>query len=479
MSHIRSRIAVAPLGRPCESRAAVLVDDVVRQRRPDLPVHCLRPSTLRAAAATFVAGFPGTVLYAVKCNPNPAVLRALWDGGVRHFDCASAGEVALVRTTLPRAHIHFMHPVKSRSAIREAWERRGVQDFVVDSAGELDKIAAETAHRPGRPGIVVRLALPRGGARYDLSGKFGAAPDEAVALLHAARALGARLGISFHVGSQCTDPAAWTRALDLTALVLARFGHPVDVIDVGGGFPVSYPDVTPPPPDDFFAAIGQGFRRLNLPAATELWCEPGRALVAPGQSLVVRIDGRRGDHLYINDGVYGSLSDAGVPAFRFPCRLIRAGGVSAAPAHAFVLFGPTCDSADRMEGPFLLPADAKEGDWIEIGQLGAYGASLRTGFNGFDRTLEVEVDDPPMLATPGNVALSLAARPRRRPSQERPALIHLTRGGIWYEQPCFLYRPRGHHRIWQLGPRRLAAAFAPFQPGALQGHHHHRRGTGT
>ncbi|MGE4279777.1 MAG: type III PLP-dependent enzyme [Magnetospirillum sp.] len=409
MTHIRSQF-LAPRARPhLQSRRIRLVDEVVESRRPDLPLFCLRPQALHDSARAFVTGFPGTALYAVKCNPDPAVLRGLWDGGIRHFDCASAGEVELVRRTLPRAQIHFMHPIKARSAIREAWERHHVRDFVIDSAAELGKVMEETRHRPGALGIVVRLALPKGGARYDLSGKFGAPHDEAVSLLRMASAVAARIGISFHVGSQCCDPAAWTRALDIAGRVLADYGRPVDIVDVGGGFPVSYPDVTPPPLGDFFAAIADGFARLNLPATTQLWCEPGRALVAGAQSLVVRVEGRRGDHLFINDGIYGGLSDAGVPAFRFPCRLIRAGGASSAPLVPFAFFGPTCDSADRMEGPFLLPADSREGDWIEIGQLGAYGACLRTGFNGFDRVLSVEVDDLPMLFTPGLTHFAQAA----------------------------------------------------------------------
>ena len=113
---------------------------------------------------------------------------------------------------------------------------------------------------------------------------------------------------------------------------------------------------------------------------------------------MVQVQARRGDALYVNDGVYGSLSDAGVPAFRFPVRALRA---SAAPPRDFAFFGPTCDSADRMAGPFALPGDIGEGDWIEIGQLGAYGAALRTAFNGFDRAHLVEVADPPLLPTPG------------------------------------------------------------------------------
>ncbi|MBC7951099.1 MAG: type III PLP-dependent enzyme [Rhodospirillaceae bacterium] len=418
MSHMRFRSAVTPIRRSFESRRdrdmrrnqLPGVVETVLAERPSVPMHCLRPTVLTQAAERFLGLFPGQVLYAVKCNPAPAVLRALWAGGVRHFDCASAGEVRLVRQMFPDARIHFMHPVKARPAIREAWEWHGVRDFVFDSMDELAKILEETSGAFGDLGLVVRLALPKGGAVYDLSGKFGAEPDEAVRLLRAARAVAGRVGLCFHVGSQCLDPAAWERALDRVGQVIARAGVPLDILDVGGGFPVSYPDVTPPPLEDFIAAIAHGLTRLNLPAFTEVWCEPGRALVAPAQSLVVRIEGRRGDHLFINDGIYGTLSDAGVPGFRFPCRLIRAGEV--APINELVpfsFFGPTCDSADRMKGPFLLPADAREGDWIEIGQLGAYGTCLRTAFNGFDQAVMVDVSDRPLLETPGYQPVEQAA----------------------------------------------------------------------
>ncbi len=405
MTHFRSRSAVAAARRSFQSfrRPAhpPAVDQVVAAERPDLPLLCLRPAVLAEAADRFVGLFPGSVLYAVKCNPDPTVLRALWRGGVRHFDCASAQEVRLVRQMFPDAHIHFMHPVKARAAIREAWKWHGVRDFVIDSAEELGKVLQETGGAFGELGLVVRLALPRGGAVYDLSGKFGASADDAVRLLRMARAVAHKVGLCFHVGSQCLDPAAYERALFLAGTVLAEAGVPIDVLDVGGGFPVSYPDVTPPPLDDFVAAIARGVHALGLPPQCELWCEPGRALVAPGTSLVVRVEARRGDALFVNDGIYGSLSDAGIPGFRFPCRLIRPDAPAAAETEPFSFFGPTCDSADRMKGPFWLPADTREGDWIEIGQLGAYGACLRTAFNGFDQTLLAEVADRPLLETPG------------------------------------------------------------------------------
>ncbi len=367
------------------------------------PLYCIRPRVLEATARRFVAGFPGDVLYAVKCNPEPTVLRALWAGGVRHFDCASLAEIRLVRQLFPEAAIHYMHPIKPAQAIRVAYGEFGVRDFSLDSEEELDKIV-EATNGAGDLGLYIRLAVPKAETLYDLSGKFGAVPGAAVALLRRARGLAARLGVCFHVGSQCMDPAVYERALARAGLIIAEAGVAIDGIDVGGGLPVSYPDVTPPPLHLFFEAIGRGFRALGLPEGVSLWCEPGRALVAAGASLVVQVEARRGEVLYLNDGIYGSLSDAGVPKWRFPARLIRPG---AAPAMAglvgFSFYGPTCDSADFMPGPFFLPEDVRTGDWIELGQLGAYGACLRTAFNGFERTLVSEVADPPLLATPGHL----------------------------------------------------------------------------
>jgi ornithine decarboxylase len=411
----RTRSAVSPLRRDIVAYPVQppTVEEVVAATRPEEPIHCLRPTAIADTAREFVQAFPGDVLYAVKCNPEPAVLRALWEGGVRHFDCASLSEVRLVRTMFGDAGIHFMHPIKARGAIREAWERHGVRNFVLDSAAELAKIQTEIAATgvAGALGLIVRIALPKGTAKLDLSGKFGAAFDEAVELLRAARGFSAMLGVSFHVGSQCLDPLAWRDALELTGRVIRSAGVKVDVIDVGGGFPVAYPDQEPPELGAFFAEIEAAVDRLGVPDA-RLWAEPGRALVAAGTSVVVQVLHRRsdadGDVLYVNDGVYGSLSDAGALGFRYPVRMIRPGRASAemfGTEIGFSFYGPTCDSADVMRGPFLLPADVREGDWLEIGQLGAYGGCLRTAFNGFDRARIVEVSD----ISPGIEALRIAA----------------------------------------------------------------------
>jgi len=404
MTGLRSRTAVSPPRRrfaPVSVRRPT-VDELVARERPEEPMHCLRPATVTATARAFVEAFPGDVMYAVKCNPDPTMLRALHAGGLHHFDCASIAEVRLVRQLFPAAVIHFMHPVKARGAIREAWSQFGVRNFVLDTADELAKIRAEIAATgvAGPLGLIVRLALPKGNAALDLSGKFGAAPDAAAELLRAARPHAALLGLSFHVGSQCQDPLAWRSAIALSGTVIADAGVPLDVLDIGGGFPARYPDMEAPPLGAFVAEIEAGVEALGLPDL-RLWAEPGRALVAAGASVVVQVQLRRGDALYVSDGTYGSLADAGTPGFRYPVRLVRPDG--AAPSGhmvGFSLFGPTCDSADRMCGPFVLPADVQEGDWIEIGQLGAYGACMRTAFNGFDRALMAEVRDPPLLYEP-------------------------------------------------------------------------------
>lgn len=396
----RFRGAVSPLRRTDLRPCPPTVAEVVTLLRPDEPVHCLRPAVLTELARRLVGEFPGDVLYAVKCNPEPSVLRALAEGGVSHFDAASLSEVQLVRRMFPSASIHFMHPVKARGAIRDAYALYGVRDFSLDCRDELDKIRAET-NGASDLGLFVRLALPKGPAVYDLSGKFGASPEQAADLLREVRAVAPRVGVCFHVGSQCLTPKAYEDGLDLAAEVVARAGVPIEVMDIGGGFPSRYPDAEPPPLQDFIDAIARGMARLDAPGC-RLWCEPGRALVASGATLLVRVELRRDRSLFINDGVYGSLFDAGRTGFRFPARLLRPEGRGQAEEQIpFELLGPTCDSADRMAGPFPLPSDTAEGDWIEIGQMGAYGACLRTAFNGFDRVRMVEVRDRPLIETPG------------------------------------------------------------------------------
>lgn len=371
-------------------------DDVVATLAPDDPVQCIFPERLRGNARAFLATFPGKVLYAVKCNPDRRVLQYLYRAGVRHFDVASEGEIALIHGLFPSARMSFMHPVKSRRAIQAAF-RAGIRDFAIDSESELVKIIEEgqtgAAQKiTGRINFFVRLALPKGDAAYDLSGKFGIAGDEAVALLRSARRVAGKLGVCFHVGSQCMSPDAYVQAIARARDLIDRAGVRIDVLDVGGGFPIAYPDLTPPPLQNYMDAI-QASAKAQFPGV-ELWCEPGRAMVGTGGSVIVKVELRRGDKLYINDGTYGSLFDAGSLGWRFPVRIIRPEGETSQTLTAFSFYGPTCDSVDFMKGPFLLPDDIREGDWIEITQLGSYGAAMRTAFNGFYSDTAVAIVPP-------------------------------------------------------------------------------------
>jgi ornithine decarboxylase len=373
-------------------------EDVVRRLRPDIPVTCFRPKALEAAARWFLHNFSGKTLYAVKANPAPYVLKGLYDAGIRHFDAASLPEIELVHKHCPGAHIAFMHPVKGRHAIEHAYFDYGLRDFSFDSVEELDKIVAATGSSKDL-NLLLRLSVPNSSAELPLANKFGCPPEKAVELLKAARKVSKRLGICFHVGSQTMDPKTYTAALGLTGDILRAMPRTrVDIIDIGGGFPSIYPDMSPPPLIDYKNAIEQGLDRLPHPERYELWCEPGRALVAESASVIVKVELRKDDVLYINDGTYGSLFDAGHMGFRYPVRLIRpqAGGTRAA-AKAFRFYGPTCDSIDYMPGPFILPEDVREGDYIEISQLGAYGNAMRTGFNGFDGHEVVRVDAMPSV----------------------------------------------------------------------------------
>ncbi len=345
----------------------------------------LYPQTIAAAARTFLEGFPGRVLYAVKANPHPSVLQTLWAAGLRAFDVASIREVEQVRAAHPDAHVYFMHPVKSRAAIRRAYAL-GVRDFAFDSLEELAKIAAETGHARDLA-LHLRVAVPTSPSAMPLAGKFGANADGAPALFAAARPLAARLGVTFHVGSQCLDPDTYAAAIGYVRGLVDAAGVAIDSLDVGGGFPVAYPGMTPPPMVDYFSAIRRALRRHGFDGL-DILGEPGRALCAQGGSTVTRVDMRRGHDLYLNEGTYGSLFDAGQCGWKFPVRLLRD---SDGALDGFRFFGPTCDSLDSMAGPFHLPGDVREGDWIEIGHLGAYGQAIASRFNGFhsDRVLAV------------------------------------------------------------------------------------------
>ncbi|WP_033922058.1 type III PLP-dependent enzyme [Sphingomonas sp. 37zxx] len=367
---------------------------VAHDNAPVQPVTLVRPHAARRAARFFVEKFPGTSMYAVKANPSPDLLQILWDSGITHYDVASIGEVRLVARTLPEATLCFMHPVKAEEAISEAYFTHGVRTFSLDTMEELDKIVRATKAAEDLT-LCVRIRVSSEMSKLSLASKFGAGPGETKELLFAARQASDALGICFHVGSQAMSPDAYAQAMERVRLAIVEAAVTVDVIDVGGGFPSSYPGMEPPPLERYFETIHRAFESLPISYSAELWAEPGRALCAEYSSLIVRVEQRRGDELYINDGAYGALFDAAHVGWRFPVELLRE-PESHARDMAFSFYGPTCDDMDHMAGPFMLPADVKAGDYIEVGMLGAYGCAMRTGFNGFGVESIIEVEDMPM-----------------------------------------------------------------------------------
>ncbi|MEO0644115.1 MAG: type III PLP-dependent enzyme [Pseudomonadota bacterium] len=374
---------------------------VVRALAPDEPVILNRPHAAARAARFFTSKFPGKVLYAVKANPAPDLIAALWDAGVTHYDVASIAEVRLVRGALPDAELCFMHPIKTSAAIKEAYFEHGVKTFSLDTVEELEKIVEacrdpETGEVAGDLRLCVRLRVSSEHAALSLAAKFGCDLTDAPALLQQARQHCDWLGVCFHVGSQAMTPFAFVQALDRTRAAIAEASVVIDMIDVGGGFPSVYPDMIPPPLEDYFAIINQHFENLPIAYNAELWCEPGRALCAEYSSMIVQVTKRRGNELYINDGAYGALYDAAHVAWRFPVTALEDDLRDASEDFAF--YGPTCDDADYMAGPFALPGDIQAGDYIEIGMLGAYGAAMKTGFNGYGEAIVATVTDEPMMS---------------------------------------------------------------------------------
>lgn len=373
---------------------------VVGASAPDQPAILNRPHAAARAARFFVEKFPGKSLYAVKANPSPELLRVLWDTGVTHYDVASITEARLVRATLPEATLCFMHPVKAPGAIREAYRDHGVRVFSLDSLEELEKIKAATADDAGNAAedltLCVRLRVSSEYSELSLASKFGCDLTDAAELLQATRQAADSLGVCFHVGSQAMSPHAYVQALEKARAAIVDASVLVDIIDVGGGFPSIYPGMEPPPLEDYFGVIDRTYESLPVSYSAELWCEPGRALCAEYNSMIVRVEKRRGDELYINDGAYGALFDAAHVGWRFPVKLLREEASDEFVPFSF--YGPTCDDMDHMDGPFELPADIKAGDYIEIGMLGAYGAAMKTAFNGFGATEVFEVSDEPMAS---------------------------------------------------------------------------------
>ena len=373
------------------------VDKLVSQLKPSNPVYCIRGETLKKASKYFQKNFKGKILYAVKTNPNKFVLKTLYESGIINFDIASIKEIKTIKEIAPEAKCHYMNTVKSRESIKEAYFNYGIRSFSLDTKDELIKILDST-NKAKDLELFVRISVSNEHAEIDLSKKFGAVNSEAIGLLRLAKQHSKKIGLSFHVGSQCMHPISYVKGIDEINNIIKKTKIEPDYINVGGGFPSIYHDLIPQPLKKYFDEIEKSLSKLQLRKKPEVICEPGRALVAESGSTIVKVILRKKNKLYINDGTYGSLFDGGVPNLVFPSRMISNGRQISKKLTAFDFYGPTCDSMDYMKGPFVLPNNIKEGDYIELGQLGGYGLTFRTQFNGFYSDEIYELEDKPIMS---------------------------------------------------------------------------------
>ena len=375
------------------------VEDLINQLKPEKPVYCIRKNSVTIASKFFQKNFPGDILYAVKTNPHPIIIKTLLESGINQFDVASIEEIKRVREFTSTAKCSFMHTIKSPESIKKAYFDFGIKIFSLDTKEELIKIIRNTNNAKDLE-LFVRVTVSNEHAEIDLSKKFGALNSEALGLLRLAKQYSKKVGLSFHVGSQCMHPISYAKGISVIGNIIKKTKIVPDYINVGGGFPTIYPDLVPHNMIEYFNEIKKSLENLKLEKMPKIICEPGRALVAESGSTIVRVNLRKKQKLYINDGTYGTLFDGGTPNIVYPTKMIKdnSSKIISKKTTAFNFFGPTCDSMDYMKGPFILPNNIKENDYIELGQLGAYGLTFRTQFNGFFSDEIYEVEDNPIIS---------------------------------------------------------------------------------
>jgi ornithine decarboxylase len=375
------------------------VEELINQLKPEKPVYCIRKKSVLNASNFFQKNFPGEILYAVKTNPHPVVIKTLIESGINQFDVASVEEIKQVRKFSSSAKCSFMHTIKSPESIKRAYFEFGIKTYSLDTKEELIKIINNTDNAKDLE-LFVRIAVSNEHAEIDLSKKFGALNSEALGLLRLAKQYAKKVGLSFHVGSQCMHPISYAKGITEIGNIIKKTKIIPDYINVGGGFPSIYPDLVPDNLIAYFNEIKKSLENLKIENMPKIICEPGRALVAESGSTIVRVNLRKKQKLYINDGTYGTLFDAGTPNIVYPSKMIKENSskIISKKMTAFSFFGPTCDSMDYMKGPFVLPNNIRENDYIELGQLGAYGLTFRTHFNGFYSDEVYEVEDDPIMS---------------------------------------------------------------------------------
>jgi ornithine decarboxylase len=377
------------------------VESLLQRLNPAEPVYCIYPHVYRQAASHFVADFPGRVLYAVKACAEPAVIKILIEAGVSSFDCASLTEIEIVKSVDASVECYFMVPVLMRGEARKAQELYGVRHFLIDHVSAIDRLASEIDL--SRTVLFARMAVHHKTAMQDLSVRFGAPVSEMPDLLQAIAVSGAEPALAFNVGSMVTSPDAYRHSISVAAKLLNELPFEIRLIDIGGGFPRSYPRFEVPPLQAYMAGIREATARLRMAAGGEILTEPGRALAAPGMSAISEVLLRKDDRLYINDGMHGIFWELRYKGHdTFACQSYRDGKRLEGQLKPFTLFGPTCDSADQLPGKVDLPEEIQPGDHLEFGGLGAYSLSGRTDFNGRHSEHIVMIDAPDAFP-PGHV----------------------------------------------------------------------------
>ena len=356
--------------------------EYLRVEQPVDPVLFFAPTAVQAAARRFIDGFPGMVTYAVKSNPSDEMVENLAAAGVRGYDCASGFEIDLIRRLAPDAAIHYNNPVRARHEIAYA-VTRGVKSYSVDSRSELDKLI-EMVPAEGTE-ISVRFKLPVAGAAYNFGAKFGATAEVAVDLLKMVAEAGFIPSITFHPGTQCTDPKAWEAYILEAAEIARKAGVTIARLNVGGGFPNHRLHGVAPQLDETFALIDRVATEAFGADRPLLVCEPGRALCGEAYTLAARVKAVRDDsHVFLNDGVYGTLTELPLIGVIDRMEVLSATGEKRmGEEEPRIIFGPTCDSVDRLPGDIPLPGDIAEGDFVIVHGMGAYSTVTNSRFNGF------------------------------------------------------------------------------------------------
>lgn len=360
--------------------------EVIRHLAPEHPVMVFAPTVLQDRARQFIDGFPGLVTYAVKSNPDEVVIQNLVTAGIQGFDVASPFEIDLIGRMAPRAARHYHNPVRARSEITHA-VAQGIRSWSVDSRSELEKLFEQVPTTVDGMGVDIspRFKLPVLGAAYDFGSKFGATPELAAVLLAEVERRGYVPSLTFHPGTQCTDPIAWESYIRVAKDICDMAGVRAHRLNVGGGFPSHRVVGVEPDLTSIFQEIGDTTTEMFGDDAPALVCEPGRGLVADAYSLITRVKGiRDGGHVFLNDGVYGGLAELPIIGNIDRIEVLgpdgrpRGGDVGGR-----VIFGPTCDSVDRLPGELSLPEDVAEGDYVIFHGAGAYSTVTNTRFNGF------------------------------------------------------------------------------------------------